>query len=66
MVVQEVQGPSGPQVLVGGPSGQLNFVLRALWALRPGDPRNNVVIGRKDDRNGKILFKKSNFFLKNT
>ena len=31
----EVRGPSGPQLLVGGPSGRLDFVLRALWALRP-------------------------------
>ena len=26
----QVRGPSGPQLLVGGPSGQLDFVLRAL------------------------------------
>ena len=26
----EVRGPSGPQLLVGGPSGRLDFVLRAL------------------------------------
>ena len=31
----EVRGPSGPQLLVGSPSGRLDFVLRALWALRP-------------------------------
>ena len=31
----EVRGPSGPQLLVGGPSGRLDFVLRALRALRP-------------------------------
>ena len=31
----EVRGPSGPQFLVGGPSGRLDFVLRALRALRP-------------------------------
>ena len=39
----EVRGPSGPQFLVDGPSGQLDFVLRTLWALRPCDPRNDVV-----------------------
>ena len=39
----EVRGPSGPQLLVGGPWGRLDFVLRALWALRPCDPRNDVV-----------------------
>ena len=39
----EVLGPSGPQLLVGGPSGQLDFILRALRALRPSDPRNDVV-----------------------
>ena len=33
----------GPQLLVGGPSGRLDFVLRALRALRPCDPRNDVV-----------------------
>ena len=31
----EVRGPSGPQLLVGGLSGRLDFVLRALRALRP-------------------------------
>ena len=41
----EVRGPSGPQLLVGGPSGWLDFVLRALRALRPWDPHNDVVIG---------------------
>ena len=40
-------------LLVGGPSGRLDFVLRALRALRPGDPRNDVVIGRENDRNVK-------------
>ena len=50
----EVRGPSGPQLLVGGPLGQLDFVLRALRALRPCDPRNDVVIvrvrwGKKSD-----------------
>ena len=34
---------SVPQLLVGGPSGRLDFVLRALRALRPCDPRNDVV-----------------------
>ena len=33
--ILEVRGPSGPQLLVGGPSGHLDFVLRALRALRP-------------------------------
>ena len=33
--ILEVRGPSGPQLLVGGPSGRLDFVLRALRALRP-------------------------------
>ena len=41
--VLEVKGPSGPQLLVGGPSGRLDFVLRALRALTPCDPRNDVV-----------------------
>ena len=43
--ILEVRGPSGPQLLVGGPSGRLDFVLRALRALRPCDPHNDVVIG---------------------
>ena len=43
--VLEVRGPSRPQLLVGGPSGRLDFVLRALRALRPFDPHNDVVIG---------------------
>ena len=43
--VLEVRGPSGPQLLIGGPSGGLDFVLRALRALRPCDPHNDVVIG---------------------
>ena len=34
-IILEVRGPSGPQLLVGGPSGRLDFVLRALRALRP-------------------------------
>ena len=42
----EVQGPSGPQLLVCGPSGLFDFVLRALWALRPCDPCNDAVIGQ--------------------
>ena len=29
-------------LLVDGPWGLLDFVLRALWALRPCDPRNDV------------------------
>ena len=29
MIKLEVRGPSGPQLLVGGPSGRLDFVLRA-------------------------------------
>ena len=45
MLQLEVRGPSGPQLLVGGPSGQLDYVLRALRALRPCDPHNDVVIG---------------------
>ena len=44
--ILEVYWPSGPQLLVVGPSGWLDFVLRALWALRPCDPRNDVVIGQ--------------------
>ena len=39
----EVRGPSGPQLLAGGPSGRLDFVLRALWVLRPCDPHNWIV-----------------------
>ena len=31
----QLGGPPGPQLLVGGLSGRLDFVLRALWALRP-------------------------------
>ena len=38
--VLEVWGPVGPRILVGGPSGLLDIVLRALRALRPCDPRN--------------------------
>ena len=40
--ILEVKGPSGPQLLVCGPSGLLDFVLRALRALRPCDPRRCV------------------------
>ena len=29
-ILLEVRGPSGPQLVVGGPSGRLDFVLRAL------------------------------------
>ena len=32
--ILEVKGPSGPQLLVDGPSGWLDFGLRAHWALR--------------------------------
>ena len=41
--ILEVWGPSGPQLLVGGPACWLDFVLPALWGLRPCDPRNDVV-----------------------
>ena len=41
----EVLRPSGPQLVVGGPSGRLDFVIYVLGVLRPGDPRNDVVIG---------------------
>ena len=44
----EVRGPSGPQLLVGGPSGRLDFVLRALRALRPCDPRSFSQEGRHE------------------
>ena len=37
--VQEVKGTSGPRLLVGGPVGLLDFVLRALLAPRLFDPR---------------------------
>ena len=40
MTKLEVWGPSEPRLLSDGPSGLLNFVLRALRALRPRDPRN--------------------------
>ena len=40
--ILEVKGPSGPQLLVCGPSGLLDFVLCALRALRPCDPRRCV------------------------
>ena len=33
-----VYGFSRPQLLVGGPLVLFNFVLRALWPLRPCDP----------------------------
>ena len=39
----DVTGPfrcSGARILAGGPSGLLDFVLRALRALRPCDPRS--------------------------
>ena len=38
-VILEVEGHSGPQLL----AGLLDFVLRALWALRPSDPRNDAL-----------------------
>ena len=31
------------QLLIGGPSGRLDFVLRTLWALGPCDPHKDVV-----------------------
>ena len=34
--------------MVGGPLGRLDFVLRALRALRACDPRNDVVIGLEE------------------
>ena len=40
IIITRSLGPSGPRLLVGGPSGLLDFVLRALQALRPCDPRN--------------------------
>ena len=43
--ILEVWGPSGPQLLVCGPSGLFDFVLLALRALRPCDPCNDAVIG---------------------
>ena len=39
-IILEVEGPSGPGLLAGGPPGP-DLVLRALRALRPCDPRNN-------------------------
>ena len=65
-IILEVYGPSGPQLLLGGPSGRLDFVLRALRALRPGDPRNDVVIGREDDRNVKKLSRNPKIVFRNT
>ena len=38
-------GPFRARLLAGGPSGLLDFVLRALRALRPCDPLNGSVIG---------------------
>ena len=37
--------PPGPDFLGSGPSGLLDNVLHALWALRPCDPRNGSMIG---------------------
>ena len=39
----EVSGPSGPQLQVDGPLGQLDFVLRALRALRPPYTRETLI-----------------------
>ena len=36
-------GHVGPRLLVGSPSGLLDFVLPALRALRPCDPHNKFV-----------------------
>ena len=33
----------GPRILAGGSSGLLDFILRALQALRPCDPRNDAL-----------------------
>ena len=41
--ILEESGPVGPLLLVGGPSGLLDFVLRALRPLRPCDPRNDAL-----------------------
>ena len=62
LLILEVRGPSGPQLLLGGPLGRLDFVLRALRALRPFDPRNDVVsvrmvsVRRTDQRTDKAFF----------
>ena len=40
----EVKEPSGPRLLVDGPSDLLDFIIHALRALSPCDPRNDAVI----------------------
>ena len=47
MYTLEVSGPSEPQLLFGGPSGLLDFVLRVL---RPCDPRNNALDSEKSQK----------------
>ena len=42
--ILEVWGPSGPRLLGCGPSGLLDFVLSALRALRPCDPRISAMM----------------------
>ena len=42
-IYQKFRGPSGPQLLVCGPSGLLDFVLCALWALRQCNPHRKIV-----------------------
>ena len=54
-MILEVRRPTGPQLLVGGPSGWLDFVLRALRALRPRLTHQtrgvkNVTNGRTDEQ----------------
>ena len=39
------RGPSGARLLGSSPLGLLDFVLHALRALRPCDPRNGAMIG---------------------
>ena len=41
-MILEVKGPSGPELLVGGPSGRLDLILHALRALRLHDPRKHL------------------------
>ena len=43
--ILQVWGASGARPQAGGLSGLLDFVIRALRALRPCDPRDGAVIG---------------------
>ena len=62
ITILKVSGSVGPRLLVGSPSGLLDFVLYALRALRPCDPRNAALDSRKFNKKSPRNKKLSQFF----